>query len=99
MAIAKKDKSMKEILDEQPKVPYTIPFNDNENIHVTAVTINGYRYEIKHGEKVMIPESIEEILNSSNDGLRKMNQDYRDMTIGPGRNITSMATDIVADGD
>ena len=44
MAIVKKDKSMKEILDEQPKVPYTIPFNDADDIHMTAVTINGYRY-------------------------------------------------------
>lgn len=93
MAIAKKDKSMKEILDEQPKVPYTIPFNDADDIHMTAVTINGYRYEIIHGEKVMIPESIAEILNNSNEGLRRINQEYHDMTIGGGRNITGMTAD------
>ena len=79
---------MKEILDEQPKVSYLIPYTDGEELPYTAVTINGYRYEIKHGERVEIPESVARILDNSNETLRKINQEYRDMTVGNGRNLT-----------
>ena len=41
MAIKEK-KTMKEILDEQPKVSYLIPYTDDEELPYTAVTINGY---------------------------------------------------------
>lgn len=84
----KKKKTMKEILDEQPKVSYLIPYTDGENLPYTAVIINGYRYEIKHGERVEIPESVARILDNSNETLRKINQEYRDMTVGSGRNLT-----------
>ena len=84
----KKEKTMKEILDEQPKVSYLIPYTDDEELPYTAVTINGYRYEIKHGERVEIPESVARILDNSNETLRKINQEYRDMTVGSGRNLT-----------
>ena len=87
MAIKEK-KTMKEILDEQPKVSYLIPYTDGEELPYTAVTINGYRYEIKHGERVEIPESVARILDNSNETLRKINQEYRDMTVGSGRNLT-----------
>ena len=87
MAI-KKEKTMKEILDEQPKVSYLIPYTDDEELPYTAVTINGYRYEIKHGERVEIPECVARILDNSNETLRKINQEYRDMTVGSGRNLT-----------
>lgn len=90
MAI-KKEKTMKEILDEQPKVSYLIPYTDGEELPYTAVTINGYRYEIKHGERVEIPESVARILDNSNETLRKINQEYRDMTVGNGRNLTDSA--------
>lgn len=84
----KKEKTMKEILDEQPKVSYLIPYTDDEELPYTAVTINGYRFEIKHGERVEIPESVAQILDNSNETLRKINQEYRDMTVGSGRNLT-----------
>ena len=84
----KKEKTMKEILDEQPKVSYLIPYTDGEELPYTAVTINGYRYEIKHGERVEIPECVARILDNSNETLRKINQEYRDMTVGSGRNLT-----------
>ena len=84
----KKEKTMKEVLDEQPKVSYLIPYTDDEELPYTAVTINGYRYEIKHGERVEIPESVARILDNSNETLRKINQEYRDMTVGSGRNLT-----------
>lgn len=87
----KKEKTMKEILDEQPKVSYLIPYTDDEELPYTAVTINGYRYEIKHGERVEIPESVARILDNSNETLRKINQEYRDMTVGSGRNLTDNA--------
>ena len=87
MAI-KKEKTMKEILDEQPKVSYLIPYTDGEELPYTAVTINGYRYEIKHGERVEIPECVARILDNSNETLRKINQEFRDMTVGSGRNLT-----------
>ena len=87
MAI-KKEKTMKDILDEQPKVSYLIPYTDGENLPYTAVIINGYRFEIKHGERVEIPESVARILDNSNETLRKINQEYRDMTVGSGRNLT-----------
>ena len=87
MAI-KKEKTMKEILDEQPKVSYLIPYTDDEELPYTAVTINGYRYEIKHGERVEIPECVARILDNSNETLRKINQEFRDMTVGSGRNLT-----------
>ena len=90
MAI-KKEKTMKEILDEQPKVSYLIPYTDDEELPYTAVTINGYRYEIKHGERVEIPESVARILDNSNETLRKINQEYRDMTVSSGRNLTDSA--------
>lgn len=87
----KKEKTMKEILDEQPKVSYLIPYTDGAKHPYTAVTINGYRYEIKHGERVEIPESVARILDNSNATLRKINEEYRDMTIGGGRNLTDNA--------
>ena len=87
----KKEKTMKEVLDEQPKVSYLIPYTDGEELPYTAVTINGYRYEIKHGERVEIPESVARILDNSNETLRKINQEYRDMTVGSGRNLTDNA--------
>ena len=87
----KKEKTMKEILDEQPKVSYLIPYTDGEELPYTAVTINGYRYEIKHGERVEIPECVARILDNSNETLRKINQEYRDMTVGSGRNLTDSA--------
>lgn len=87
MAI-KKEKTIKELLDEQPKVSYLIPSAGDEELPYTAVTINGYRFEIKHGERVDIPQSIADILDSSNETLRKINAEYRDMTIGGGRNLT-----------
>ena len=87
----KKEKTMKEILDEQPKVSYLIPYTDGEELPYTAVTINGYRYEIKHGERVEIPECVARILDNSNETLRKINQEYRDMTVGSGRNLTDNA--------
>ena len=86
MAI-KKEKTMKEILDEQPKVSYLIPYTDDEELPYTAVTINGYRFEIKHGERVEIPESVARILDNSNETLRKINQEYRDMTVGSIRKL------------
>ena len=87
----KKEKTMKEILDEQPKVSYLIPYTDDEELPYTAVTINGYRFEIKHGERVEIPECVARILDNSNETLRKINQEYRDMTVGSGRNLTDNA--------
>lgn len=91
-----KSKSVKELLDEQPKVSYIIPFHPNGELPVTAVTVNGYRYEIKHGERVEVPETVAKILDNSNSTLRQINSKYADMMVGSGRNLTD---DMEADED
>ncbi|MBR5291718.1 MAG: hypothetical protein IKU32_02250 [Clostridia bacterium] len=88
--ITKPTKSVKEILDAEPKVKIIIPSTPGlkpaEDIHV--VRINGYGYKIMAGQYVEVPKTVADILVNSQKGIAEVNANYADMTIGGGRNLT-----------
>ena len=54
-----KEKSIKEQLNLQPKVRVRIKENEkNPEDSTVSVIINGYRYLIKRGESIEVPEQI-----------------------------------------
>ena len=56
-------KSFGEVINEQPKVKVKIPVDErNKGMTHVDVVINGYRFTIKRGEAVEVPESVAELL-------------------------------------
>lgn len=54
------------IINKQKKVEIKIPVDPrNPKDLVVPVVINGYRWEIKRGEKVAVPEAVARILEES----------------------------------
>lgn len=61
-----KEKTIKQLLDEQPKEKVRIPLNDrNPEDKTVSVIINGYRYVIKRGETVEVPVEVARTLEES----------------------------------
>ena len=68
--------STKQRLDAQPKESVRIPVDADIKMKLkgdtshkdwpfTTVQINGYTYQIKHGEKVSVPQSVYEVLEQA----------------------------------
>lgn len=92
--ITKPTKTVKEILDAEPKVKMIIPstpgLKPEEDVHV--VRINGYGYKIMAGKYVDVPKTVADILMNSQKGIAEVNATYADMTIGGGRNLSDPDT-------
>jgi len=62
---------MGKLLDGQPKVSVRIPKlskqgrHDPEDDIAVPVTINGYTFRIKRGERVTVPQAVADILDES----------------------------------
>lgn len=63
MAKEIKEKTTKEVLDEQPKVKVRLPLDPlNPDVLTTVVVINGYSYGIPRGVEIEVPKPVYDIL-------------------------------------
>lgn len=75
--IQRKLKATKEVLDKQPKVMTMIPLGFNEKPGaVETVTVNGYRYDIKKGVYVKVPETVANIIRDAYNQTMEVNERF-----------------------
>lgn len=91
MARITSNKSVKELLDAQPKATIFIPPTPDvaPEADYRVVRINGYGYKVMAGEHVEVPQSVADILMNSNKAISQINKKYADMTIGGGRKLNT----------
>lgn len=77
-ALAKAEKSMRQILDEQPKVKMIIPEDPNNPDDVVPVGINGVIYAIPRGVEVEVPKSVYDVWKYSYDQTAAVNRRIRE---------------------
>ena len=61
-----KEKTIKQLLDEQPKVRVRIPEDKASKINDSVpVSINGYIFQVKRGVTVEVPEEVARLLEEA----------------------------------
>lgn len=64
--VAESKKTAKELKSTQKMVPIIIPKSElNPHDTIVPVCINGYLWQIKRGEEVMVPEEVKNILREA----------------------------------
>lgn len=72
--LLQEEKTMKQILDAEKKVPIIIPDDPNNPDDVVPVGINGVIYAIPRGQEFEVPESIYRVWKESYDKTRAANR-------------------------
>lgn len=72
--LAKHDKTMKQILDSEPKKTIFIPENPINPNEVVPVGVNGVIYAIPVGQEFEVPESIYNVWKYAYEETRKANK-------------------------
>lgn len=76
--LAQAEKTMRQILDEQPKVKMIIPEDPNNPDDVVPVGVNGVIYAIPRGIEVEVPKSVYEVWKYSYDQTVAVNRRIRE---------------------
>jgi hypothetical protein len=78
--LAKQEKTLRQRLDEMPKVSIEIPEDANNPDDVVPVGWNGIIYSIPRGQQFEVPKVIYEIWKESHKETQKVNKRIREST-------------------
>ncbi|MFS0837266.1 hypothetical protein [Paenibacillus sp. 1P03SA] len=78
--IAREEKTLKQLLDERPKVSIEIPEDPNNPDDVVPVGWNGIIYAIPRGKKFEVPDVIYDIWRESHENTKQVNKRIQQST-------------------